>query len=180
MKGTNGSCREVLEAKTEKKLPARHNLVGLPSPGLILPHLYTRIPVFSPFKSLLSGDFERKKCWDPTYETSFGLLALSLSRPSVYTCSYSRFFTVLGAFLDVLSPCQVFLTLKSTLITLKRILKKECQFTKRVNHVTHLAHSPQSLDAQSAWLPCSPLSLPRLSHAGKLRKALPLQQALLT
>src|SRR5260370_13013956 len=63
--GTSGSCREVLEAKTEKKLPARHNLVGLPSPGLTLPHPYTRIPVFSPFKSLLSGDFGRKKCWDP-------------------------------------------------------------------------------------------------------------------
>ena len=63
-KGTNGSCREVLEAKMEKKLPARHNLVGLPSPDLTLPHPYTRIPVFSPFKSILSGDFGRKKCWD--------------------------------------------------------------------------------------------------------------------
>src|SRR2546421_7149712 len=66
-KGTNGSCREVLEAKMEKKLPARHNLVGLPSPDLTLPHPYTRIPVFSPFKSILSGDFGRKKCWDPKY-----------------------------------------------------------------------------------------------------------------
>ncbi len=64
-KGTNGSCREVLEAKMEKKLPARHNLVGLPSPDLTLPHPYTRISVFSPFKSILSGDFGRKKCWDP-------------------------------------------------------------------------------------------------------------------
>src|SRR5258708_168990 len=65
MKGTNDSCREVLEAKTEKKLPTRHNLGGLPSPGLVLPHPYARIPVFSPFKSILSGDSGRKKCWDP-------------------------------------------------------------------------------------------------------------------
>src|SRR6266576_4920487 len=64
-KGTNGSCREVLEAKMEKKLPAKHNLVGLHSSDLTLPHPYTRISVFSPFKSILSGDFGRKKCWDP-------------------------------------------------------------------------------------------------------------------
>src|SRR2546429_6220797 len=80
-KGTNGSCREVLEAKMEKKLPARHNLVGLPSPDLTLPHPYARIPVFSPFKSILSGDFGRKKCWDPnTSAQPFGAFIRNLKQ----------------------------------------------------------------------------------------------------
>ena len=64
-KGINDSCRELLEATTGKNLPTRHNEGGLPSPELILPHPYARVPVFSPFKSFLSGDFGRKKCRDP-------------------------------------------------------------------------------------------------------------------
>ena len=67
MKGTSDSCGEILEAKTEKNLPTRHNLGDLPSPGLVLPHPHARIPVFSPFKSILSGDFRRKKCRNPYY-----------------------------------------------------------------------------------------------------------------
>jgi CHAT domain-containing protein len=65
MKGIHDSCREILEATTGKNLPTRHNEGGLPSPGLVLPHPHARVPVFSPFKSFLSGDFGRKKCRDP-------------------------------------------------------------------------------------------------------------------
>src|SRR5258706_3289055 len=49
---------------TDRQLPTRHNLGGLPSPGPVLLHSHACITVFSPFKSILSGDFGRKKCRD--------------------------------------------------------------------------------------------------------------------
>ena len=65
MKGTNDSCGEVLEAKTEKKLLTRHNLGCLPSPGLVLPHPYARIPVFHLFRAFLVGIWGGKNVGTP-------------------------------------------------------------------------------------------------------------------